>query len=181
VDNRLIGAFRVVVVTALNFRPATTADAPALVNIYNHYVTASTVTFDLDAWTIADMEHKIESVAKLSMPFIVAEMGGDVVGYGYLSTWRDKCAYETTMENTLYLREDSRGRGIGRSLLDEIVRLGAESGVREIIAVISDSDDAIPSIRLHEKAGFARVGEMANVGRKFDEWLGVVMLQKSLV
>ena len=59
VDNRLIGAFRVVVVTALTFRPATTADVPALVDIYNHYVTASTVTFDLDAWTIADMEHKI--------------------------------------------------------------------------------------------------------------------------
>ncbi len=166
--------------TGLTFRPATTADAPVLVDIYNFYVSTSTVTFDLDRWTAADMEHKMETVAKLEMPFIVAELDGDVVGYGYLSTWRDKCAYETTMENTLYLRADSRGRGIGGPLLDELVRLGAVAGVREIIAVISASADAVPSIRLHEKAGFARVGEMPNVGRKFDEWLGVVMLQKSL-
>ena len=178
--NPSTGASKVVVVTGLTFRPATVADAPVLVDIYNHYVTTSTVTFDLDPWTVSDMEHKLETVAKLSMPFIVVEIEGDIVGYGYLSTWRDKCAYETTMENTLYLREDSRGLGIGRPLLDELVRLGAEAGVREIIAVISASTDAVPSIRLHEKAGFTRVGEMPNVGRKFDEWLGVVMLQKSL-
>jgi phosphinothricin acetyltransferase len=167
-------------VTGLIFRPATTADVPVLVDIYNFYVSTSTVTFDLDTWTAAEMEHKMETVAKLEMPFIVAELDGDVVGYGYLSTWRDKCAYETTMENTLYLRDDARGQGIGRPLLDELVRLGAVAGVREIIAVISASADAVPSIRLHEKAGFTRVGEMPNVGRKFDEWLGVVMLQKSL-
>lgn len=166
--------------TGLTFRTATAADAPALVDIYNYYVETSTVTFDLDKWTAADMEHKIETVAQLSMPFVVVEIEGDIVGYGYLSTWRDKCAYETTMENTLYLRNDSRGLGIGQPLLDEIVRRGAAAGVREIIAVISASTDAVPSIRLHEKAGFVRVGEMPNVGRKFDEWLGVVMMQKSL-
>ena len=166
--------------TSVTFRPATHADAPALVDIYNHYVTTSTVTFDVDPWTVADMEHKIDAVAKLSMPFIVAELEGDLIGYAYLSTWRDKCAYETTMENTLYLREDARGLGIGRLLLDELVRLGGEAGVREVIAVIASSTDAVPSIRLHERAGFARVGEMDNVGRKFDEWLGVVMMQKSL-
>lgn len=166
--------------TSVTFSPVTHADAPALVEIYNHYVTTSTVTFDVDPWTVADMEHKIDAVAKLSMPFIVAELEGDLIGYAYLSTWRDKCAYETTMENTLYLREDARGLGIGRLLLDELIRLGAEAGVREVIAVIASSTDAVPSIRLHEKAGFARVGEMDNVGRKFDELLGVVMMQKSL-
>ena len=166
--------------TEISFRPATHSDAPALVDIYNHYVTTSTVTFDLDQWSVEDMEHKIDVVAKLAMPFVVVELAGDIVGYGYLSTWRDKCAYETTMENTLYLREDTRGMGIGRLLLEELVRLGGEAGVREVIAVISASTDAVPSIRLHEKAGFVRVGEMPNVGRKFDEWIGVVMMQKSL-
>lgn len=166
--------------TSVTFRPATHADAASLVEIYNHYVTTSTVTFDVDPWTVHDMKHKIDAVAKLSMPFIVAELEGDLIGYAYLSTWRDKCAYETTMENTLYLREDARGMGIGRLLLDELVRLGGDAGVREVIAVIASSTDAVPSIRLHEKAGFARVGEMDNVGRKFDEWLGVVMMQKSL-
>jgi phosphinothricin acetyltransferase len=71
--------------------------------------------------------------------------------------------------------------GLGRLLLDESVRRGADAGVREVIAVIASTPDAVPSIRLHEKAGFVRVGEMDNVGRKFDEWIGVVMMQKSLV
>jgi phosphinothricin acetyltransferase len=167
--------------TGVSFRPAETADAPTLVAIYNHYVTASSVTFDLDAWTADDMSHKIEAVTALRMPFIVAERDGDTVGYGYLSTFRDKAAYDKTMENTLYLRDDARGAGIGRSLLEELLRLGAVAGVREVIAVIANTPDAVPSIRLHEKAGFARVGEMDRVGRKFDEWLGVVMMQKSLV
>lgn len=164
----------------MTFRTATMADASSLVNMYNHYVSTSTVTFDLDVWTAGDMAHKIESVNALGMPFIVAELNSEIVGYAYLSTFRDKAAYDTTMENTLYLRESSRGTGIGRSLLDELLRLGAEAGVREVIAVIANTIDAIPSIRLHEKAGFARVGEMERVGLKFEEWIGIVMMQKSL-
>lgn len=158
----------------------TDGDVAAVLDIYNHYIQTSTVTFDLDPWSATDMVHKIETVAELGMPFIVAERAGDIVGYGYLSTWREKCAYETTMENTLYLRDSARGAGLGRLLLDELMRLGRESGVREVIAVIANTADAAPSIRLHEKAGFVRVGEMDRVGRKFDEWIGVVMMQKSL-
>jgi phosphinothricin acetyltransferase len=166
--------------TGVTFRPATNADASALVDIYNHYVTTSTVTFDLDVWTADDMAHKIETVAALGMPFIVAERDGELVGYAYLSTFREKAAYDTTMENTLYLKEQVRGLGIGATMLDELCRLGAMAGVREVVAVIANTPDAVPSIRLHDKAGFARVGVMDNVGRKFDEWIGIVMMQKSL-
>jgi phosphinothricin acetyltransferase len=166
--------------TGVTFRPATNADASALVDIYNHYVTTSTVTFDLDVWTADDMAHKIETVAALGMPFIVAERDGELVGYAYLSTFREKAAYDTTMENTLYLKEQVRGLGIGATMLDELCRLGVMAGVREVVAVIANTPDAVPSIRLHDKAGFARVGEMDNVGRKFDEWIGIVMMQKSL-
>jgi phosphinothricin acetyltransferase len=167
-------------VTNVTFREATAADAAALVSIYNFYVETSTVTFDLDPWSVDDMIHKIDAVDALGMPFVVAELDGDIVGYGYLSTWREKCAYETTMENTLYLREDSRGLGIGGLLVNELTERGRRAGVREVIAVIANTTDAVPSIRLHEKNGFTRVGEMNNVGKKFDEWLGIVMLQKSL-
>jgi L-amino acid N-acyltransferase YncA len=163
------------------FRPVTEGDVAAVLDIYNHYIQTSTVTFDLEPWSTTDLAHKIDTVADLGMPFIVAVREGHVVGYGYLSTWREKCAYETTMENTLYLRDSARGAGIGRLLLDELLRLGAESGVREVIAVIANTTDAAPSIRLHENAGFVGVGEMDRVGRKFDEWIGVVMMQKSLV
>lgn len=165
----------------LTFRSVVTADATVLVDIYNHYIETSTVTFDLEPWTADDMAHKIHTLADLGMPFIVAERAGKTVGYAYLSTFREKAAYDATMENTLYLRDDARGAGIGRSLLEELLRLGAIAGVREVIAVIANTPDAVPSIRLHEKAGFARVGEMDRVGRKFDEWIGVVMMQKSLV
>jgi L-amino acid N-acyltransferase YncA len=166
--------------TAVGFRPANVADAEVLAEIYNHYISTSTVTFDLVPWSAVDMEHKIESVAALGMPFIVAERDGDVIGYAYLSTFREKAAFAATMENTLYLRESARGAGIGRLLLDELMRLGLASGVREVVAVISNTADAEPSIRLHEKAGFVRVGEMYRVGRKFDEWIGVVLLQRTL-
>ncbi len=166
--------------TGVTFRPATTDDAAALVDIYNFYVTSSTVTFDLEPWTVADMTHKIDAVAAKGMPFIVVELEGDLVGYAYLSTFREKAAYDTTMENTLYLRDDTRGLGIGGLVLDELCRRGETAGVREVIAVIASTPDAVPSIRLHEKAGFVRVGEMDNVGRKFDEWIGVVLMQKTL-
>jgi phosphinothricin acetyltransferase len=166
--------------TAVGFRPVTDGDVAAVLDIYNHYISTSTVTFDLVPWSAADMEHKIESVAALGMPFIVAERDGDVIGYAYLSTFREKAAFAATMENTLYLRESARGAGIGRLLLDELLRLGSASGVRELVAVISNTDHAAPSIRLHEKAGFVRVGQMDRVGRKFDDWIGVVLLQRSL-
>jgi len=166
--------------TGVSFRPAVDEDAPALVDIYNHYVSTSNVTFDLDSWTPEDMARKIDAVTALGMPFIVAEHDGELVGYAYLSTFREKAAYDTTMENTLYLRDDARGDGIGGTMLEELCRLGAIAGVREVIAVIANTPDAGPSIRLHDKAGFARVGEMDGVGRKFGEWIGVVMMQKSL-
>ena len=166
--------------TAVVFRPVTDGDSAAVLDIYNHYVSTSTVTFDLDVWTAHDMVHKIESVMALGMPFIVAERDGEVVGYAYLSTFREKAAYNSTMENTLYLHENARGSGIGVALLEELCQLGARAGVREVVAVIADTPDAVPSVRLHEKAGFTPVGKMGNVGRKFGEWIGIVMMQKSL-
>jgi len=166
--------------TGVSFRPAIDADAPTLVDLYNHYIITSTVTFDLDPWSLENMAHKIESVSNLGMPFIVAERDGELIGYAYLSTFREKAAYDTTMENTLYLREEARGAGIGSSMLEELLRLGAVAGVREVVAVIANTPDADPSIRLHDKAGFVRVGEMDGVGRKFDKWIGVVLMQKSL-
>jgi phosphinothricin acetyltransferase len=166
--------------SAVLIRPVTDGDVAAVLDIYNHYIQSSTVTFDLEPWSTTDLAHKIDTVTDLGMPFIVVELEGEVVGYAYLSTFREKAAYDSTMENTVYLRASARGAGLGRLLLDELMQLGHDAGVREVIAVIANTVDAAPSIRLHENAGFARVGEMDRVGRKFDEWIGVVMMQKTL-
>ena len=166
--------------SGLTFREIESADLATVLGIYNHYVETSTVTFDLEPWVEAEMEHKIAHIRELGFPFIVAEAAGELVGYGYLSTWREKCAYETTAENTLYLKPEVRGKGYGGQLLDELLRLGKAAGVREVIAVIADTKDAVPSVKLHEKHGFKTVGAMPGVGNKFDSWIGVVMMQRSL-
>lgn len=164
----------------LKFRELKTTDLTIVMEIYNHYVDTSTVTFDLEPWTESEMEHKVSHIRELGLPFIVAEVEGDLVGYGYLSTWREKCAYKTTAENTLYLKPGLRGKGYGGQLLEELLRLGGDAGVREVIAVIADTEDAAPSVKLHERHGFKSVGAMQGVGNKFDRWIGVVMMQKSL-
>ncbi len=156
------------------------ADAAELVAIYNHYVRTSTVTFDLDEWSVDDMLHKIDAVAALGMPFIVARSEGHSVGYGYSSQWRDKCAFNTTVENTIYVDPRHIGQGIGRNLLGELLAHSTDAGAREMIAVIANTEDAAASIALHRRFGFTEVGRMDRVGFKFDTWLGVVMLQKSL-
>ena len=164
----------------VTIRTVAHADAAELAEIYSHYVRTSTVTFDVDEWTAEDMAHKIDAVATLGMPFIVAEIDDHIVGYGYAAQWRDKCAFASTVENTLYVRPGRTGFGIGRALLAELIDRSADAGAREMIAVIASTTDAAASIHLHHRFGFAEVGRMDRVGFKFDTWLGVIMMQKSL-
>lgn len=161
-------------------RAAAIDDAPALLDIYNHYVRTSTVTFDLDEWSIEDMIHKIESVREQGLPFFVAETDGRINGYAYLSQWREKRAYETTAENTVYLHPDAVGKGLGGRLLDALIESAPLHNIREIMAVITATTDAEASFWLHSRRGFVKVGAMPNVGRKFDEWIGITMLQLSI-
>ncbi|MEY5017796.1 MAG: GCN5-related N-acetyltransferase [Actinomycetota bacterium] len=161
-------------------RPVTTEDAAQLVDIYNHFIATSTVTFDEAAWDIDAMVHKIHAIHDKGLPFLVVEIDGILAGYGYLSSWRDKSAFDRTAENTLYLRPEFQGMGAGGRLLDALLHEGQTAGIREVIAVITDSDDAAGSIALHTARGFESVGTMPNVGYKFERWLGVVMMQKSL-
>ncbi len=164
----------------ISIRPVHTDDAAAIVELYNHFIATSTVTFDESLWSTADMLHKIEGINARALPFLVVEVDGTFAGYGYLSTWRDKSAFDRTAENTLYLRPEFHGMGAGGRLLDALISAGLDAGVREVIAVITDSEDAVGSIALHTGRGFVPVGSMPNVGYKFERWLGVVMMQKSL-
>jgi len=165
---------------AFSVRPATEADLPHIREIYNHYVANSTVTFDEKRWTLRGLRSKFAHVHKLGYPFVVAvSPTNQVLGFAYVYPWKEKAAYRYTVENSIYLGPASTGKGLGTALLRELMDRSQEAGVREIIAVIADQG-AEASIRLHERFGFRQTGAMGRVGYKFDRWLGIVLLQKSL-
>ena len=152
-------------------------DAEPIRSIYNLEVTGSTVTFDLVPRTLADqlawlVEH--EGVH----PAVVAEAGGEVVGFGSLAPYRSRPAYATTVEDSVYVRRDCRGMGVGRTVLDELLRLGTVHGFHAVMARIVGGHEA--SIGLHAAGGFQLVGIEREVGRKFGRWLDVVLMQRML-
>jgi L-amino acid N-acyltransferase YncA len=165
---------------AFSIRDARADDVPHLREIYNHYVSNSTVTFDEDALTLAEMRDKLERVQRLGYPFIVAESpSGQILGYANVAPWKPKAAYRYTVENSIYLRAASTGKGLGTALMSELIERARAAGAREIIAVIADKG-AEASIAMHERFGFVQIGHMGKVGFKFGRWLGTVLMQKSL-
>lgn len=165
---------------AFSVRAAVETDLPAIREIYNHYVANSTVTFDEKPWTLRGLRSKFAHIAKLGYPFLVAESpGGTLLGFAYVYPWKEKAAYRYTVENSIYLGPAATGKGLGTALMDELLTKARAAGVKEVIAVIADRG-ADGSIRLHEKFGFVQTGSMGRVGFKFERWLGVVLMQKSL-
>jgi phosphinothricin acetyltransferase len=165
---------------AFEIRPAEVRDIPDIREIYNYYVTNSSVTFDEKRWTLRQWRDKFEHLNRLGMPFLVAESpSGQVLGYALVQPWSGKSAYRFTVENSIYLGPGAAGKGLGRALLEALIAACEAVGIREIIAVISDKG-AEASIALHEKLGFEEVGRMGRVGFKFGRWLGTISLQKHL-
>ncbi len=161
----------------VSVRLARPGDAEAIRSIYNLEVTESTVTFDLVPRSLADQlawlaEH--EGVH----PAVVAELDGEVVGFGSLAPYRSRPAYATTVEDSVYVRRDRRGRGCGRAILGELVRLATLHGFHAVMARIVGGHEA--SIELHRACGFELVGVEREVGRKFGRWLDVVLMQRLL-
>jgi len=165
---------------AFEVRDATERDIPDMLEIYNHYVTNSTVTFDEDPLTLAEMRTKFANVQRLGYPWLVAESpSGQVLGYAYVTPWKPKAAYRFTVENSIYLRSAATGKGIGSALMREMLAKAKAAGIREVVAVIADRG-AEASIAMHERFGFQQIGHMGKVGFKFGRWLGTVLMQKSL-
>ena len=165
---------------AFEIRDATAADLPWIREIYNHYVLNSTVTFDEKPMSLATLRKKYLRVVELGFPFIVAQNpAGQLLGYAYVTPWREKAAYRYTAESSIYLGPASTGKGLGKVLLGELIARSKAAGIKEMIAVIADKG-ADASIELHRKYGFKDIGHMGKVGFKFGRWLGTVLMQKSL-
>ncbi len=161
----------------MEVRLAIPSDAEAIRAIYNVEVSESTNTFDLVPRT-AEQQHAWLDEHAGAHPAIVAVSGGAVVGYGSLSPYKERPAYATTVEDSLFVHRDHRGEGVGRLLLDELLVLAADHGFHAVIARIVGDNAA--SIRVHEECGFTLVGVEKEVGRKFGRWLDVVELQRLL-
>jgi phosphinothricin acetyltransferase len=161
----------------MQIRPVARSDAEATRAIYNAEVLESTVTFDLVPRSRTDQELWIEQ-HQGGHPAIVAVDDGIVVGFASLSPFKARAAYAPTVEDSLYVHRDARGRGVGELLLREILRLGADHGFHSVMARIVGGHET--SIALHRKCGFEEIGREREVGRKFGRWLDVVVMQRML-
>ena len=158
-------------------RIARLEDAEAIRQINNIEVSTSTVTFDLVPRTLEDQVTWLQARSGAHV-VVVAEDAGEVVGFASLSPFRARPAYNSTVESSVYVRSDQRGKGVGALLLNELVELAAQHGFHTAIARIVGGHEA--SIGLHRTVGFAQVGVEREVGRKFGTWLDVVVMQRML-
>jgi L-amino acid N-acyltransferase YncA len=163
----------------LVIRPSSPADLPAITAIYAWNVLHGTGTFELEAPDLAEMTRRRDDVLAKGLPWLVAERGGEVLGYAYANHFRPRRAYRFCLEDSIYLADQARGQGAGRALLAELLGRCEAAGARQMLAVIGDSANA-GSIGVHRTLGFEPVGVMKSAGWKFDAWRDVVIMQKSL-
>ena len=161
-------------------RPVHTDDVPAIQAIYEHAVLHGTATYELEPPDAAEMTTRVRALVDNGFPYIVAEdRQGAVLGYAYAGPFRARPAYRYSVEDSIYIAPEHKGLGVGGQLLTRLVEVAAESGFRQMIAVIGGSDHT-PSIRIHEKAGFRMIGVFEASGFKFGRWIDTVFMQMPL-
>lgn len=160
-------------------RPSTDADLDAITAIYADAVLTGTGTFELEPPDMAEMARRRADVLSKTLPWLVAEADGQVLGYAYANHFRPRLAYRFCLEDSIYLHRDARGRGVGALLLAELMARCEAAGARQMLAVIGDSQNA-GSIGVHRRLGFEHVGVMKSAGWKFERWLDVVVMQRGL-
>jgi phosphinothricin acetyltransferase len=158
-------------------RDATVADLTAINDIYNHYVRNCTCAWEDDPTTLPQRREWLDSHGS-KYPIIVVQLCDELIGWGSLSPFHRRSGYRFTVEDSIYIRPDAQGRGIGKTILAELIRRAKELGYHSILALISA--DQKPSLALHEKFGFVRCAYLPQVGFKFQQWLDVVYMQKML-
>ena len=160
-------------------RAATEADVPEIQSIYAHHVLYGTGTFEEEPPSVEEMESRFRKVLDRGWHWLAAADATGVLGYAYYTQFRDRSAYRFCVENSIYVRENVRGQGVGKALVAALIGLATEAGARQMIAVIGDSENT-GSIGVHASLGFKNAGILRAAGIKFGRWLDVVYMQKSL-
>ena len=160
-------------------RPATPADLPAITRIYAHAVETGTASFELEPPDQTEMTRRMAALLDGGFPYIAAEIGGALAGYAYAAPYRPRRAYRFSVEDSIYVDPAAQRKGVGRALLSRLIEESERRGYRQMIAVIGDSAQT-PSIEIHRALGFRMIGNIENVGYKFDRWLDTVLMQRAL-
>ena len=163
----------------MQLRPARTEDLPAIQEIYAYHVLHGLASFEEEAPPLEELRRRFDEVSARGLPWLAADFGGMLAGYGYCAPYRTRSAYRYSLEDSIYVRHGSEGRGVGTALLRELIRGSETLGYRQLVAVIGDSANAA-SINLHASFGFLRVATLRSVGFKFSRWVDSVVMQRPL-
>lgn len=163
----------------MDIRTATLADITEIQAIYAHHVLHGAGTFEETPPSIEDMTARFHAITKPGWAYIVAADATGVVGFAYYSQIRDRSAYRFSAEDSIYVRDDVRGQGVGKALVQSLLVEAERAGFRQMFAVIGDSDN-VGSIGVHASLGFQRVGVLRACGFKFGRWVDAVYMQRPL-
>ncbi|MFA3918098.1 GNAT family N-acetyltransferase [Ruegeria hyattellae] len=159
----------------MRIREAEEGDAPAITALINDMVCGSLITFTIET---RSPENVADQIRQNAYPYLVAEAGGKVLGYATYKPFRYGPGYRHSMEHSILLAPDAHGQGIGRALMARLEAIAAIEGVHVLIAGISSANPG--AVRFHKALGYDEVGRMPQVGRKWDQWLDLVLMQKIL-
>lgn len=154
-------------------------DMPAITAIYDEAVRTGTASFETEPPGFEEMVRRQQALEAAGYPFLIAEENGRILGYAYAGSFRTRAAFQYTVENSIYLDANARGRGIGRTLLKALLEECTARGYRQMVAVIGDSANT-GSIALHRSCGFEMIGTLPATGLKFGRWINTVLMQRPL-
>lgn len=160
-------------------RPATADDLPQILDIHNDAVLHTTAIWDEAPVDLADRRAWFDARAEGGFPVLVAEIDGRIGGYASYGPFRPRASYRHTVENSVYVHPDFRRRGLARGLLTKLLQIAGDDEQAHVVVALIESGNTV-SIALHEQLGFTTAGVMAEVGRKFDRWLDLTILQRGV-
>ena len=164
--------------SARTIRAATSADAARICTINNHYIATTTISFEEEPVTPADMAQRLADVAAANLPWLVLLEDDKLIGYAYATKWRVRAAYRYAVESSVYLDPDHAGKGAGTMLYEALLAELRRRGLHLVIGGIAQPNEA--SVRLHERLGFTKVAHFSEVGLKFGRWIDVGYWQLKL-